>query len=185
MELGFMKESYREALLGFAACAAGTVVIYAAMYLSAPVLAERHVARIVQISGDTEELALASLVESARHKATDFIKLLLPTFAIYWFVAGLGGRTPLLKARHANALLIAGSSGVIAIAASSYFYWAETYCDQLPYPHKGFQILRINECPSSQIFFSSLFWISAAFFLASLIVRLVRSRNSAPAKAMP
>ena len=139
------------------------------MYLSAPVLAERHVARIVQISGDTEELALASLVESARHKATDFIKLLLPTFAIYWFVAGLGGRTPLLKARHANALLIAGSSGVIAIAASSYFYWAETYCDQLPYPHKGFQILRINECPSSQIFFSSLFWISAAFFLASLM----------------
>ena len=177
-----MKRSYREALLGFAACAAGTAAIYAVMYFGAPVQAQQHVVGIAKTFGDTEDQALAFLVESARYTATSFIKLLFPTFAIYWFVAGLLGRAPLLKSKIANALLIAGSFGVIAVAANSYFYWAETYCDVLPFPHEGFQILRINECPSSQIFFTSLFWISAAFFLASLIVRLVRSRRNAPAR---
>ena len=181
MERGLIKRSHKEALRGFIACAAGTVTIFAAMYFGAPIQAQQHVPGIVETFGDTEEQALAFLVESARYTAGGFLKLLLPMFAIYWLFAGLWGRTPILKSRSANFFLMIGCIGVTAVAANHYFYWAETYCDVLPFPHEGFQILRIYECPSSQIFFTSLFWVSIALFVVSLIVRLARTGRSTPA----
>lgn len=175
-----MRRAHRSALIGFIACTAAAILLCAVFYILAPLQAERIALGNVNQIGEHEIQLYDLLVKDLRRTSTVFTEFIVVCFAGYWILAGIFGNEGHERSRVANLLLLFGSLGFYAMAVNdSYFEWADTFCDQLPLPHHGFQILKIYECPSSQIFFNFLMLFSWALFLVSLPVRIISSRKAA------
>ena len=102
---------------------------------------------------------------------------LVVMFMIYWLIAVGTGLKRGLGAPLANALLLVGSAGFAFLIVNRFFYWIEGYCDQRPFPHEGFQLLKIDECPSSATFLHVLDAGSVAIVILSLGFRARHSHR--------
>ena len=155
----------RSALTSFLVCALLTLVLYLLMYFGAVGVADA--------SNDR------SLIEHGRWVAKGAATSLLIIFAVYWALSALLGRGPVGRSASANVLLALGVAVHAALFLNSYVGWAGTVCDARPYPHEGFQLARIYECPSSSIFFTALANHALFLLICSLAVRIVTSRKRA------
>lgn len=150
------------ALAGFAASALLTLLVFAWMYLSA----------------DAAAASIDALwAQHCRDMAMDTAQFLILSFAVYWGLAALLGKGRMDGLLLPNALLIGAVAAWLAVVANDYYGWTDTYCDQLPYPHEGFAITRIHECPSNVVFFSGLIYLAIGLWLASLVLRIHLSRR--------
>lgn len=174
-----MRRAHRSAFIGFAACAAAAILLCAMFYVLAPLRAERIASGNGSHIGENELQLYDFLVKDLRRASTIFTEFIVVCFAAYWVLAGIFGKEGHERSRVANMLLFFGSLGFYAMVVNdSYFEWADTWRDQLPLRHQGFQILRIYECPSSQIFFDFMILVSLALFVASLPARIISSRKA-------
>lgn len=165
----------KSALLGFSACTIFALVLYLAAVIAATFPTDSRIADIVKSLGDSESEARAFLIEHGRWNASENLKMFLFFFLLYWLPAGLLGKGPLLRSRSANILFALAITGMLLIASNGYFGWSNTVCDELSYPHEGFQIFKIHECPSSQIFFGGLTSVSILLLFISLVTRIIGS----------
>jgi len=173
-----MVESLKPAIRGFLIWSMPALVFLAALYLlGSHYLVETHAEEWARKSGYSTFEAAASIREDAQWVAKGGASQLLLWFSIYWLAAAKIGVKRSLGALAANVLLLAGTFGLLFLTVNRFFYWLEGYCDQLPYPHEGFQILRLYECPSSRIFLDLLWYVSISLFLLSLIFRALHSRQ--------
>jgi len=167
------------ALKGFLLCSAPTITAFGALYfLGSIYLTDAQAPELARVFGYSDFEARAAIREDARWVAQQGAQMLLILFAIYWLLAGAIGMRRGLRSHLANVLLFAGSAGFAVLTINRFFYWIEGYCDQLPYPHEGFQPLKFYECPTSMAFLSSLGFLSLGLFIASLAVRVVHSRRT-------
>lgn len=155
-----MGQGWRSALKGFLLCSLSIFGLYLVMHFGAYALIG---------SGDGY----------AQWAARSIAELLLVIASIYWAVAACVRSWPWRKSRLVHALAVLGVLCILLVGANPYFGWADTYCDVLPFPHQGFQLLKIKECPSSYIFFTTLFDTGLFLILASLVVR-VACRSKLP-----
>lgn len=171
------KSAVNSATFGFLICVAFALVFYTFLYFNASAQADKHAADIMSTFGDSEALARTGVIADARWVAMEFLKLVLSLLTVYWLAAGVLGRGKILRPKSANVLLVLAIACLVAVTLNRYYFWAETYCDVLPYPHEGFHITKIYECPSSQIFYSSLHALAILLFFLSLLLRIVLSRK--------
>ncbi|WP_219894073.1 hypothetical protein [Aquisediminimonas profunda] len=175
-----MRLSHRSALIGFMACAAAAILLCAVFYILAPIAAERMAFGNVSQIGAHEIQLYDLLVRDLRRTSMTITEFIVACFMGYWALAGILGEEGQERSRPANILMFFGSLGFYAMVLNeSYFEWFDVWCDQLPFHHQGFQILKIYECPSSQIFFNFLIFVSLALFVVSLPVRIISSRKAA------
>lgn len=175
-----MRRAHRSALIGFMACAAAAILLCAVFYIFAPMAAERMAFGNVSQIGAHEIQLYDLLVRDLRRTSVTITEFAVACFMGYWVLAGILGKEGHERSRVANILMLFGSLGFYAMVLNdSYFEWFDVWCDQLPFRHQGFQILKIYECPSSQIFFNFLIFVSLALFVASLPVRIISSRKAA------
>lgn len=73
-------------------------------------------------------------------------------------------------------MLTLAFAAISAGLASSHYGWINTLCDVYPFPHAGFRITSISECPSSIMFQNGLSSAALLLVCASLLVRIVLSR---------
>lgn len=168
--------AWASALAGFLVCALITLVLYLWLYFGAEGIADAHGARIADWAGEPEAEIRLWLIEEARRTAHLTAIFLLSMFVIYWLIAAAFGRRSVASSMSANGLLALAVAAFLAVGLNDYFGWADTYCDQLPFPHDGFQLAKIHECPSSSIFFLTLWQVSVWLMIASLAVRVITSR---------
>ena len=173
---------WKSALTGFLACALFALVLYLSLYLGAEILADAHSAGIAETSSEPEPAFRLWLVEYAQQVARDLVTTLLSMFAVYWLVAARFKRGSVASSVIEKGLLGFAVAAFLVSGLNQYFGWAETFCDQVPYPHEGFQLTRIYECPSSGIFFANIQLASICFMVASLSVRIIASRMGSQAK---
>jgi len=168
-----MRESLKSAAIGFAGCALVVVVIYAALLLFSEAAADRLIAQIDEpYPGPERELR-----EHLRSNAGQTIKFFLPLLAVHWLLAGLFGRGKVSRSTTANVLLLGGMICIYAPFANTFWFNFETYCDQIPFLHQGFQILKIDECPSSGIFLPGAFLVGIMLIVVSAVWRVWASRR--------
>lgn len=157
-----MGQGWRSALKGFFLCSLSVLGIYLVMHFGAYVLVQ-------------------SRVEHAQWIARNAAKLLIVLCFLYWAVAAFVRSSSVSQSRLVHALAVVGVLFLLLVSANYYFGWADTYCDVLPYPHQGFQISKINECPSSYTFFTNLGTTGFLLIAASLFVRFARGFMLIPA----
>jgi hypothetical protein len=155
-------------LPGFVACAIFTAVVTSWFYLTAGVFAERLVDLGVDASG---------VLEERRWGAAYLGQIMLIGFCIYWGIAALFGKGQLERLLLPNILLAAAITTWLVTVTVHFYGWTDSYCDQLPYSHEGFDITRILECPSNAIFFGWLALIAPILCVASLVLRILLSRR--------
>ena len=154
----------KSALFGFLGWGGIAFALFLALYFGAAFHAELHVAEVRSF-----------LIEDSRWVASTFGLQTLQLLAAHWLLAGLLGRGSVARIQSANVVLLFAMICILALTLNRYFYWAETYCDVLPNPHEGFQITKVYECPSSQIFFRFLGMASLLLIGLSLVTRIVKS----------
>jgi len=148
-----MGRAWRSALKGFILCGLLILGLYLAMHFGAYAIGANEARQ-----------------EHAQWVSRTSALSLLQLSTLYWALVALV--PPSRQMRLVHALLILGASALLLVIANTYFEWAETYCDVLPYPHEGFRISKIGECPSSQTFFTILTGTALVLVLTSLIVRI-------------
>ncbi|WP_126174527.1 hypothetical protein [Altericroceibacterium xinjiangense] len=158
---------WKSALLGFAISLAPVIAIFLWLYMSAEIVA-------AQVAPQDAGFQRA-IIDGVQQRAGETALLLAVSLGIHWVLAGFLGKNPVHNFSSANVLLTLAFATFLVVAANDLYGWIDTYCDQLPFPHTGFQITRISECPSSGMFFSGLLTVSLALLLLSLIVRVVAS----------
>ncbi|HEV2078422.1 MAG TPA: hypothetical protein VGR19_00785 [Allosphingosinicella sp.] len=169
----------KSALSSFLVCALLTLALYFWLHFGAVSIAETNTAAIAQAFNEPEHEVYAWLIEESRWRARHGATSLLIIFTLYWAISAIFGRGYVARSTSANVLLIFGVCAYLAGLLNSYYAWAETYCDVLPYPHEGFQLARIYECPSSFMFFAALWKVSLFLIICSLAARIVTSRKRA------
>ena len=171
------RETWKSGLLGFLSCALLTLALYLWLHFGAPGLAEAEAPDIAKQFGEPEPEVRIWLIGHSRMVARDGALSLLIPLAIYWAISSAFGKGAIVRLASANALLMAGVAGQVLLLLNAYYGWANTYCDVMPFPHEGFQIRKIDECPSSATFFSALSQVSFWMLIASLGVRIAMSRR--------
>ena len=173
-----MRTSLRSAAVGFIVTAGVFGTVFLVAYLLAPMLSDNVIGSREYGTPQALEEDRRWVVFGMQSLLRAAIVMLWPVFGVYWMLAGLLGKGRVARAKVANWVFVAGCAAMSLDIANSYFLWAETYCDQLPYPHEGFQLMRIHECPSSGMFFSGLSLTSFVLLLVSLVVRIAETRKS-------
>ena len=148
-----MGQGWRSALKGLLLCSLSIFGLYAVMHFGA-----------YAFSG--------SWSGHAQWVARSIAEFLLIISLIYWAVAACVRSWPYRKSRLVHALAVVGVLCILLDGANRYFGWADTYCDFVPFPHQGFQLSKIMECPTSETFFTILINTGLFLILASLVVRV-------------
>ena len=175
-----MNIAARPALVGFTICAAITLLTYIAMFVVAPWAVEGHVRTLARQFVEPEFETRQILIDYSRGVASAYLKFMLLMSGAYWTAAALlcRGKAAILK--WANIILALAYVLIFLVYLNTYAGWADTYCDQLPMPHKGFQLARIFECPSSDIFFSGLMALGLSLVVLSLLMRMNQTKSANP-----
>ena len=174
-----MVEKLKPAFKGFLVWSIPSILCVAAIYLlGSYYLVETQSGELVRAFGYTASEAAEVIQEDARWVARNGVLQLLFLFSTYWLCAALFDVRNSLAARTANTLLFAGTAGILFLFVNRFFYWIDGYCDQLPFPHQGFQLLRVYECPSSATFLSLTWGLSVSLFLVSLVFRARHCRRN-------
>ncbi len=147
-----MQRAWLGAFRGFLLCGVGILGLHLAMRFGAP---------FIGVGG-----------EHARWVAEDTARYLAMLCTVYWIGAAFGGAPPTRAVCLIATLGVFGTISTLVVVANTYFGWADIYCDVLPFPHQGFQLMKIGECPSSQTFFTVMAGAGLFLILASLVVRL-------------
>lgn len=162
---------WRSALKGFVLCNLCILGLYLVMHLGAYALAA-NAGQLESALGVPIGLVRASLIEHAQLNALETAKLLALLNAIYWGVAAFAHLSSDHRTRLVHTLMILGVFFLLTVSANAYFAWADTHCDVLPYPHQGFQLAKIRECPSSSTFFTILSATGLLLIISSFLARL-------------
>jgi hypothetical protein len=171
-----VKTSLKLAFKGFLLCVAPTLFLLSALYFVGSIyLIDTRIGELAHPIRFSAVSVQTAIREDALWVTRQGAILLVLMFMIYWLLAGAMGLKRGLGAPVANALLLAGSVGFGFLIVNRFFYWIEGYCDQRPFPHNGFQLLKIDECPSSATFLLALMALSIALFILSLGVRTLHS----------
>ena len=174
-----LRTTWKSGLLGFLSCSVLTLALYLWLHFGAYDLADAHAQGIAEQFSEPVPEVRAWMVDQSRMVARDGAVSLLILFALYWLLSSLLGKGAIGRLAAANVLLVVGVACQVLVILNAYYGWADTACDVLPYPHQGFQIGKINECPSSATFYSALSQASFWLAVASLGVRIAMSRRHA------
>lgn len=173
--------AWKSAVAGFFICAFLTLILYVFLYLGAEPVARFQIARNTAMFGDMDAENLRRLIEGARQSiretAHQIATSLLSIITIYWLLAALFRRRSAGMSLLANGLLGLALATFLVAWLNIYLGAINTHCDVLPYPHQGFQIAKIDECPSSSIFFLTTHLVSIFLLITSLTVRMIASRG--------
>lgn len=178
---GPVTPAWKSALAGFLICALLTLILYVCLYLGAEAVARFQIAHNTEMFGDMDAENLRRLMEGAsqsiRETAHQIATSLLSIIAIYWLLVALVGRRSAGMSLLANGLLGLALATFLVAWLNIYLGAINTHCDVLPYPHQGFQIAKIDECPSSSVFFLTTHLVSIFLLIASLTIRMIASRG--------
>jgi hypothetical protein len=102
---------------------------------------------------------------------------LLFDFAIFWIPLALFGKRGGRPSSLALSFLIAGILASITTMMAAYFRWVDSSCFEAIPRHEGFQILRIDECPSSATSYGIIIWVAPTLILLGSIIAILDSRR--------
>jgi len=158
---------WKSAARGFLVSEIPVIAMLLWLYLSAETVA-------VQAAPQEAEFRQA-IISGTQSAAIKTGLVVTAAVGVYWALAGFLGRSNLHRFSSANCIMTLAFAVYLVVAANGLYGWVDTYCDQLPFPHSGFQITKVGECPSSSSFFQMLLIISLVLLLLSLIVRVAVS----------
>lgn len=165
----FRQRPWKSARLGFVLSLLPVVAMFVWFYLSAEIVAAEVAPREASLQ--------QAIIRGVRQGAAATALFPAAALGIHWVLAGLLGKSAVHQISSANSLLILAFAAYLVVAANGIYGWIDTYCDQLPFSHTGFQITKIQECPSSRLFFSGLLLLSLALLISSLALRTIASHR--------
>lgn len=169
-----MSDRWRSGLAGFLASAVVPLLLCLWLFLGAAGSLEAQIGPATPAAEDRR-----LLLEHRQMVAGDGVRLLLIVLLPYWILSSALGRGAVVGVTSANILLALGLLGQLMLMSNAWHGWIPQDCHVLPYPHEGFQLARVDECPSSSTFLSAVADLSLLLILVSLAARILGSRKKA------